>query len=277
MAPQSPGGRIRAFRRRAGENKVNRDLAYPAMWTDVVDLRDFYAGSLGQSAQRLIRRQIRQMWPDVAGLRVLGLGFAVPYLRAFLPDAERVIAVMPASQGVLPWPPEGPGLTALADETDLPVPDRSIDRLLLVHALESTEQVRSMMRECWRVLADGGRLLVVVPNRTGIWARLERTPFGNGRPYSPGQLNRLLRDNMFTPVGKRAALFLPPTNSRVLLRSATAIEEIGRRWFETFAGVVLVEAAKQIYAGSGLRDSKLKGRRYLPVAEGFSRIAHDPP
>ncbi|WP_407671531.1 class I SAM-dependent methyltransferase [Paramagnetospirillum kuznetsovii] len=252
---------------------MNRDLAYPAMWTDVVDLRDFYGASLGQVAQRLIRRQIREIWSDVSGLRVLGLGFATPYLRSFLGEAERVIAVMPASQGVLPWPPEGPGLTTLADETDLPLPDRSIDRLLLIHALESTEQIRAMMREAWRVLADGGRLMVVAPNRRGIWARLERTPFGNGRPYTMGQLNRLLRDNMFTPVARASALFLPPTQSRMLLRSAPAVEEIGRRWFETFGGVIIVEAAKQIYAGSGLRDAKVKRRSYLPVAEGFSRVA----
>ncbi|CAA7626334.1 conserved hypothetical protein [Magnetospirillum sp. SS-4] len=250
---------------------MNRDLAYPAMWTDVVDLRDFYGGGLGQMAQRLIRHQIRLMWPDLGGLRVMGLGFAPPYLRVFLPEAERVIAVMPASQGVLPWPAEGPGLTTLADETELPLPDRSIDRLLMVHALESTEQVRATMREAWRVLADGGRLMVVVPNRRGIWARLERTPFGNGRPYTMGQLNRLLRDNMFTPVAKGAALFLPPTGSRMLLRSAPAVEKVGRRWFEGVGGVLVVEAAKQIYAGSGLREVRVRRRGYLPVAEGLSR------
>ena len=93
---------------------MDRDLAYPAMWSDVVDLRDFYGSSLGQVAQRLIRRQLRRIWPDLAGMRVLGLGFATPFLRIFLAEAERVIAVMPASQGVLPWPAEGPGLTERA-------------------------------------------------------------------------------------------------------------------------------------------------------------------
>lgn len=244
---------------------------YPAMWTDVVDLRDFYDTSLGQMAKRMIRRRLRQLWPDVAGQRVLGLGFATPFLRPFLAEAERVIAVMPACQGVLPWPPEGPGMTLLADEADLPLPDRSMDRILLVHALESTEQVRGMMREIWRVLADGGRLCIVAPNRRGIWARLERTPFGQGRPYTTGQLARLLRDNMFTPVTTGGALFLPPTTSRTALRLAPAIEELGQRWFEGFAGVNLVEATKQIYAASGLREAKAGRRGYLPVAQGFSR------
>jgi SAM-dependent methyltransferase len=245
-------------------------VAYPAMWTDVVDLRDFYQTSQGQMARRIIRHRIRDLWPDVSGLRVMGLGFATPFLRPFLNEAERVAAVMPASQGVLPWPSEGPGLTALADEVDLPLPDQAMDRILLVHALEATEQVRAMMREIWRVLADGGRLLVVVPNRRGIWARLERTPFGNGRPYTAGQLNRLLRDNLFTPVAQSSALFLPPTGSRMLLRSAPAVEELGRRWFDSFSGVILVEATKQIYAGTALREGPK--RRYLPVAQGFSRL-----
>ncbi|MBI5165266.1 MAG: class I SAM-dependent methyltransferase [Magnetospirillum sp.] len=243
------------------------------MWTDVVDLRDFYDTSLGQVARRMIRRQLRQMWPNVAGLRVLGLGFATPYLRTFLGEAERVVAVMPASQGVLPWPQEGPGLTVLADETELPLPDRSVDRIVFVHALEATEQVRAMMREAWRVLADGGRLAVVAPNRRGIWARLERTPFGNGRPYTPGQLARLLRECMFTPISQTGALFIPPTTSRVILRSAPAVEELGRRWFESFSGVIVVEATKQIYAASAARPAKVRGRGYLPLAHGLSRQA----
>jgi SAM-dependent methyltransferase len=205
-------------------------------------------------------------------MRVLGLGFATPYLRPFRDETERVIAVMPSQQGVLPWPPEGPSLVCLADETDLPLPDRSIDRVLLVHALESTEQVRATLREVWRVLTDSGRLLVVTPNRRGIWARLELTPFGQGRPYTPSQLSRLLRDNMYTPLQTASALFMPPFQSRFVLSSAPAWEQVGERWFPTFAGVLMVEAAKQIYAGSILRENSDKSRAYLPMPQGFRKI-----
>lgn len=241
------------------------------MWSDVVDLRDFYDSALGQTARRMIRRQIRVIWPEVAGARVLGVGFCLPYLRMFRDECERVVAVMPSSQGVLPWPPEGPGLVCLADENDLPLPDRSVDRVLLVHALESTEQVRATLREVWRVLADGGRLLVVTPNRRGLWAHIERTPFGQGRPYTPSQLNRLLRENMYTPLQVSAALYMPPFQSRFLLRSALAWEQVGERWFQAFAGVLLVEAAKQIYAGSGLRDRPPAKRVFMPMPQGFRR------
>jgi len=238
------------------------------MWSDVVDLRDFYGSDLGQVARRMIGQQIRAMWPDVRGLSVMGLGFATPYLRTLQNDAERVVAVMPAGSGVLAWPPGERSLVCLAEEDELPLPDRSIDRVLLVHTLESTEHVRSTLREVWRVLADGGKLLIVVPNRRGIWARLDRTPFGSGRPYTPGQLHRLLRDTMFTPVATGTALFIPPFQSHFVLRSAPFWENLGQRWFPTFAGVVLVEASKQIYGGSRV-EATVKARRYVPVPGGF--------
>src|SRR5258705_12991108 len=112
-----------------------------AMTADVVDLRDFYASALGQAARRQILRQVREIWPDLGGQRVLGLGYATPYLRPWLGQAERVIAMMPATQGVLAWPPDESNLVALVDEAELPLPDVSIDRVLLVHALEHAEQL----------------------------------------------------------------------------------------------------------------------------------------
>ena len=239
------------------------------MYTDVVDLRDFYATSLGQVAQRMIRRRVRLLWPETAGLRVLGLGFSTPYLRPFLGEAERVIAVMPSQQGVLPWPEEGQNVVTLADEAELPLADYSIDRVLLVHALEGSEQVRPMLKEVYRVLAGGGRLLCIVPNRRGIWARLDRTPFGHGHPYTPGQLSRLLRDEMFTPLQSTPALFIPPVSSRMMLRAAAAWEQIGERWFPRYAGVAMIEAAKQVY----VKPAPVRAAKRRPVLSPLPQAA----
>ena len=219
------------------------------MWTDVIDSRDFYASALGAVTQRMIQRRIRTLWPDVSGMEVLGLGFATPYLGVFHGEASHTLAAMPAAQGVLHWPTDGDGLTTLVDETDLPFADMSINRALLVHALESADNVRPMMRELWRVLASGGRMIIVVPNRRGLWARFESTPFGHGLPYSSRQLSTVLYENLFTPYQSEKSLFIPPTRSRMVLSLAPAMEEIGRRWFPAFAGVNIIEATKQIYAG----------------------------
>ena len=233
------------------------------MWQDVIDLHGFYETRTGQVARHLIRHSVRQMWPDVQGQALLGLGFASPYLRQFRQEAERVLAFMPAPQGVMHWPAEGPFVTSLVDETELPLQDYSVDRVLIVHGIENSDYLKHMLSEVWRVLTGQGRLLVVVPNRRSIWARLERTPLGHGHPYSPTQLKRLLRDNLFVPQRHQHALFIPPTRSQTLLRSATAWERAGQRWFPQIGGVNLIEASKQLYAPTPLRAAERSRRSVL--------------
>ena len=227
---------------------------------DVVDLRDFYATTLGQVAARALRRKIRLIWPNLRDMDVLGVGYPVPYLNPMRNDGARVMVAMPSRQGVLHWPAEGGVATVLADEWELPFADLSMDRVLIVHGLETTERIRPMLREAWRVLKGSGRLLIVAPNRRGLWARFERTPFGHGQPFSPRQISRLLRDNLFTPVQTRHAVFVPPTRSRMVLASAPAWEQVGHRVFRHFSGVVLAEATKQIYAGHTVSARKRRSQ-----------------
>jgi len=242
------------------------------MFMDVIDLRDFYATPRGQVARRILRERVRRLWPSVKGETVLGMGYATPYLRPFLAEAERVLALMPAAQGVVSWPKEGPNRVALAQETEIPLPDLSVDRILLVHAIETTENLRQMLRECWRVLKGNGRMMLLVPNRHGLWSMADSTPFGHGHPFSRSQMTALLRDTLFQPTRQARGLYLPPSKSRLILRSAGAWEKIGGRWFSSLGGVNLVEAEKQIYAGS-LRQAPARRRLLVPVPSGASTAA----
>ena len=187
------------------------------MSIDVVDLRNFYGQRLGKVARQFVSRGVRSLWRDAAGQRVLGIGYATPYLGLFREDAERCLAFMPASQGVLKWPTARPALSALVDENELPLTDGAVDRVLLVHGLEMTNDPAALLREVWRVLASGGRLLAVVPNRRGLWARMDTTPFGHGRPYSRSQINQLLRETWFTPTGWSEALVRAAGRARLVL------------------------------------------------------------
>jgi SAM-dependent methyltransferase len=171
---------------------------------------------------------------------------------------------MPAAQGVVKWPSARPALTALVEADELPLPDAAIDRMLLVHALEMSQDAGALLREAWRVLASGGRLLVVVPNRRGVWARLDTTPFGHGRPYSRSQIMQLLRETWFTPVGWSEALYVPPIPRGWFLRTAVAWERAGASIAAPFAGVHIVEATKQVYRTLPARREK---RRLVPALE----------
>jgi SAM-dependent methyltransferase len=225
---------------------------------DVVDLRTFYAQPLGTIARRFVSRAIRTRWSNVTGDRMIGLGYPTPYLGVFREEAERTLAFMPETQGVMYWPTRGPSMAALVDAAELPLPDASVDRVLCVHLIEMSPDPALVLREVWRSLTAGGRLLAVVPNRTGLWARIDSTPFGQGRPYSKSQIVHLLRETWFTPVGWSEALYLPPAPRGLLLRSATAWERVGASMGLPFAGVHIVEATKQVYRPISVRKARLE-------------------
>lgn len=213
---------------------------------DVIDLKSFYADRLGVIARRLIGVRVRNLWPSIAGDRVLGIGYAPPYLAQLGDDAASRLAFMPAGMGVMHWPPNGANAAALIIDDDLPLSGASVDRVILVHSLEIADSPGDLLREVWRVLAPGGRIIVVVPNRVGIWARMEKTPFGHGRPFSRGQLNALLREAMFSPHAWTGALNMPPWSSKLLLRGGTTWERVGSILWPRLAGVHIVEATKLV-------------------------------
>jgi SAM-dependent methyltransferase len=236
------------------------------MHLDVVDLKAFYATDLGAVVRRTIAHRIRGNWRKIERDSVIGLGFTTPYLGSFRGEAARLGAFMPASQGALVWPSGSAGHSVMVDPHQLPLADNSVDRLLAIHYLEFSESARPVLREMWRVLAPEGRLLLVVPNRAGVWSRRETTPFGHGQPYSRAQLERLLSEALFSPLAWATALHVPPVDSRWLLRSAGAIERLGNRFWPRFAGVIMVEASKEMVAPIG-KSAAVRSARALTPAE----------
>ena len=223
------------------------------MHAEVHGLDSFYASATGIVAQRLLRTRLRAVWPELAGREVLGLGHAGPYLRLWRRRAARLVLAVPVQVGgtgtalPLPWSPDGPCAATLVEEERLPFPELSFDNVLLVHGLENAGHSGRLLREVWRLLRDEGRLLVVAPNRRGVWAQLERTPLGHGQPYSAGQLARLLERSMFHVEHRDGALFIPPFRARALLRGARFWEAAGRAAVPQLAGVTIIEARKEMF------------------------------
>lgn len=207
----------------------------------------FYRSPLGKISRALVREEVMRLAGSVRGQRVLGLGFATPYLRFTLAEAERVLAFMPARQGASAWPREGPSHTVLCDPLEMPLTDAAIDLTIAVHAFEHIGDTEEMMRELWRISAPNARLIIVVPRRRSTWSGTDNTPFGDGNPFSRGQLERLLRDHSFVPEQWRDALYLPPSQQSLVLKSARFFERAGRLFGPTFAGVMCVRARKELF------------------------------
>lgn len=247
------------------------------MHLDVLDLRQFYYRTpLGRAAQRAIRDQVTALWPEAKGQSVAGFGFAVPVLRPFLGDARRVVALMPGPQGVMPWPQGAPNVSVMCEETWWPLETGHIDRLILMHGLETSDSPNAVLQEAWRVLGPGGRLLVIVPNRAGMWSRRDKTPFGFGRPYSVGQLEAQLRKHQFEPKAHVAALFFPPTERRFWLKMGQSVEGIGKKLSGRYAGgVILVEATKKLREQTP-RGTPVSAKSPLGVLEGLAKPVAKP-
>lgn len=243
------------------------------MYLDVVHLRAFYDLPLGQLLRSLIGAPIHQMWPDLKGRSVLGLGYAGPFMRPYLDTVDRAIAAMPAPQGAVGWPREHhENSSVLVEDSELPFPDAYFDRVMLVHALDHCSDPASMLREAWRVMAPGGRLITVVPNRRGLWARSELSPFGYGRPYSGSQLKDLLKNCQFNVLEDKEALFMPPSRAGTILKAARTWENIGRRIWPVFGGILIMEAEKVVFQSvpADGKKSRLRVLRPVFIPEGVT-------
>lgn len=247
------------------------------MHLDVVKLRAFYYRTkLGRIVQRALREEIVKLWPDVKGQTVAGFGFAAPMLRPFLPTARRVMCFMPGPQGVMAWPEGKNNHSVLTEESCWPVPTGFVDKLIVLHGLETSKDSAALFDEIWRVLGPGGRVLFIVPNRSGLWARSDATPFGYGRPYSLKQLEAQLQKHQFLTERHISALYAIPSHRPMGLKTAQMLEGFSLKVAMPFAaGVVMVEATKQVYAPTqtGLGE---KVRRPLKVLEGIAKPASKP-
>lgn len=235
------------------------------MYLDVADLRTFYDLPLGRLLRVLIGGRVRTLWPSLEGQSLLGVGYVGPFMRPYLGSAERCIAAMPAQQGAVGWPREAQNAAVLINDGQLPFSDAYFDRAMVVHALDHAADPAAILREVWRVLAPGGRLIAIVPNRRGLWAQSELSPFGYARPYSRRQLRNLLRSCQFDVLAQEEALFLPPSRLRFILRSARTWEGVGRRLWPAFSGLLILEAEKKVYRGLPVEGNRSALRVLRPV------------
>jgi len=214
----------------------------------IVQLKQFYAGRLGESVAALISRTLNHMWPEATNDAMLVIGYGAPYIVPYLNSAAPLIMAMPAEQGAAAWPPGQTNHVILAHDGELPLQNNSINRVFLIHSIEYSEHLNAMMQEVWRVLVPGGRVLAIVPNRVSFWSNSGKTPFGFGRPFNVLQLRSLFINHHFTILHSQSALFAPPLVVRLSMGFSRKLETIGKVLWWFLGGVLIMESEKQLYA-----------------------------
>ncbi|MDX2095298.1 MAG: methyltransferase domain-containing protein [Alphaproteobacteria bacterium] len=242
------------------------------MRPDIVNLRQFYSSRLGRKVKRRLRRMLREYWPGDAGLHMVGVGYASPLLP--LPTASahpgtRILALMPIAQGAIYWPVDSANHSVLGDEERPPFAPSSLHRVLMLHGFEHAAAPEELLRIWWQLLAPGGRLVLMVPNRRGLWRRFGETPFATGAAYTPATLRELLNAANFTVRDTRSALFAPPSTHPFWLRGFGLLEWLGVLCTPRWGGVLVVEAEKQIYAGVRATPSTAKVKAQWQTASAL--------
>lgn len=221
------------------------------------EIDEFYNESRGRMVRRLMRVLINDWWPEISGEHVMGYGYPMPFMSLFKKHntlSETIL--MNRNYAPRPWPKPERNFLAVCEDTHLPIETQRMNRILVMHALENSSDPTALLQELWRVLDGNGRMILVVPNRAGVWSRAEHTPFGHGHPYSYTQLKHSLEQAGFTIERYQRALYVPATRSRLMIYSAPLIERMGRRLCKAFGGLLMVEVSKQLFAVNPVNGNK---------------------
>lgn len=175
------------------------------------ELQRFYASRDGRRAARILAAIVAPVVRKREDVRFLALGYARPLLTGLDPARfERAVLLTPEGAAPVRWPRRAPlSAAAYGLPGEMPFSGALFDQALVVHALEHGDP-GEMLAELHRVLAPAGELILIVPNRAGLWTHFESTPFGLGRPYGRSELTRLLKQEGFKPVSWKTALTAPP-------------------------------------------------------------------
>ena len=241
----------------------------------VITLEKFYASRLGLAAQDMAMRRLQSLWPDLSGRDVLGFGYCGPYLNVHLKTANRVVLAMPGGQGAVAHEGHRGIIGCLTEENSLPFSDGRFDNVLCVHAAEEAPDLSALLRELWRVTQPEGRIVVIASNRTGMWARSDRSPFGAGRPFSRKQLRGALNDAGFVPSVWSGALYVPPLRRLAKPGFIHGCERFGETVWPGFSGLVLIEAIKRLYTEPKGHAKKLVMRPSFTAKPIANRARHE--
>ncbi|MBO1361575.1 methyltransferase domain-containing protein [Acetobacter sacchari] len=225
------------------------------MQQEVRTASEFYAGSAGGAAAEVLGGRLLELWPDLSGLRLLGLGFASPFLPLWRDRVGVSVSARLNTPLTVRAPVKGGDHDCVVDPAQLPFDDLSFDRVLLIHALETTDAASTLLRAVWKLLRDDGKLLLVVPNRRGVWALNDATPFGQGTPFSQRQIARRLSQALFHVERRQTGLYPPPFGRLARGRPGVIVERVGRTLLPTMGGVVIMEAVKDQWSGTPLLAS----------------------
>ncbi len=220
------------------------------MWVDVDRLDAFYQTKLGGLVQFDVGQNVNQLLNVAKNNTVVGYGYTYPYMDLFGNATNSVVTLAPMAQGGRGCLLKDQNISCVSEELLMPLLDRSVDKLFICHSFEFVNNIPEFLKECYRVLADDGEILMVVPNRRGLWAHNANTPLGYGMPYTGAQLSEILTNHMFNPISVQYGLFTLPNEMLFRYGLDKAMEFCTKFVSAKFGGVLYMLARKQVLSAT---------------------------
>ena len=244
----------------------NAQAYAPDAVSEIANLDQFYHSPAGRLVSYLLRRQLQSKLSLEADIDRLGFGY--PFM--LMPKSNLPVLV-PSEMGALAYGAPMNILTSSVHSHAWPIASESMNQIIMCHGLEYCFDGAACLSEANRVLASAGELFLIVPNRRSLWVRDDKTPLGHGRPFSKGQITKLLTKTGFEINEVRRALFLPPAFTNLPLRLAQTIDRLGSYSWALFGGVIIIRATKLRYATKGK-----SARAMMPVLSPAIKPAAKP-
>jgi len=210
-------------------------------------IKQFYDDNLGRHVYAKISNCLeKRLSNKLNNKNIVCSASSFPYFD-LLKSARRLVLQSYAAQSS--WPKKGAGHYIVNNRDAWPYRAEDIDLVLMAHDIEFAENPEAYLHEAWRVLKGEGHLIIIFPNRSGKWARIDNNPFGHGYPYTMQQMRALLGKCHFAIDRVDGALYFPAyqPKTKIAMIYRNFIDKIGEYClFEP--GVYVICASKHIYA-----------------------------
>nr|MBC7244852.1 class I SAM-dependent methyltransferase [Chloroflexota bacterium] len=204
---------------------------------------------LGQTVDELEKDLLYRLAGLQSGQRALDVGTGTGHFAVDLASCGLIVVGVDLSAPML-GVAKGKGVDVhlvRGDAAALPLASESFDLVLSVTALEFVALPERAIREMWRAVRPGGRLVVGVLNALSPWAwarrresRKQETPFSHAHFFYPWEFVKLLSG--LGVVTWSSSVFIGPHGAG--LSRAWGLERIGRALFRPFGALLVGRVMK---------------------------------